>query len=79
MLNINPKMVGALERNRGRPAATTRPRRTRRVDREIEGIELTSSFLRHKRDQTQRLARLAPEPTLLTLEPTHSTRPSDQR
>ncbi|MFF7941502.1 hypothetical protein ACFZC5_17455 [Nocardia gamkensis] len=37
---------------------------------EIEGIDLTLSFLRQKRAETERLARLAPAgPVMVTLEP----------
>lgn len=37
---------------------------------EVEGLDLTLTYLRQKREQTQRLARLStPGPTMLTLDP----------
>ncbi|MFE3105194.1 hypothetical protein [Nocardia tengchongensis] len=54
------------------PRAITRPTQAEREGwaGEIEGIDLTLRFLRHKREQTLRLTRLAPQPTALTLVPT---------
>ena len=60
MLNINPKMLPRLDEIE----ADLLARRTRAEQEdwlgEIEGIDLTLSFLRQKREQTQRLARIAP-------------------
>ncbi|MFD3458296.1 tyrosine-type recombinase/integrase [Nocardia fluminea] len=70
MLNVNPKMLSRLDDIE----TDLIDRRTRAEQEawqgEIEGLDLTLTFLRQKRDQTQRLARLTPsEPILLTLEP----------
>lgn len=60
MININPRMLPRLDEIE----ADLLARRTRAEAEgwlgEIEGIELTLSFLRQKRDQTRRLARIAP-------------------
>ena len=60
MLNINPKMLPRLDEIEDDLVA----RRTRAEHEnwlgEVEGIDLTLSFLRQKREQTQRLARIAP-------------------
>jgi hypothetical protein len=60
MININPKMLPRLDEIEDDLQA----RRSRAGDEgwlgEIEGIDLTLTFLRQKRDQTRRLARIAP-------------------
>ena len=60
MININPKMLPRLDEIE----ADLQARRTRAGHEgwlgEIEGIDLTLTFLRQKRDQTRRLARIAP-------------------
>jgi hypothetical protein len=60
MLNINPKMLPRLDEIEDDPQA----RRSRAEHEgwlgEVEGIDLTLAFLRQKRDQTRRLARVAP-------------------
>ncbi|MBC7301260.1 MAG: tyrosine-type recombinase/integrase [Nocardia sp.] len=70
MLNINPKMLFRLEEIE-KDLLDRRARAEREAWLgEIEGIDLTLTFLRQKREQTERLARLAPAgPTMLTLEP----------
>jgi hypothetical protein len=60
MLNINPRMLPRLDEIEDDLLA-----RRGRAEREgwlgeVEGIDLTLTFLRQKRDQTQRLARIAP-------------------
>ena len=60
MLNINPKMLPRLAEIEDDLLA-----RRSRAEREgwlgeVEGIDLTLTLLRQKRDQTQRLARIAP-------------------
>ncbi|MCX4632793.1 recombinase [Streptomyces sp. NBC_01443] len=60
MLNINPKMLPRLEE-----IETDLLSRRARAEQEgwlgeIEGIELTLTFLRQKREESQRLARIAP-------------------
>ncbi|WP_328401027.1 tyrosine-type recombinase/integrase [Nocardia sp. NBC_00403] len=70
MLNINPKMLPRL----AEIEADLVERRARATQEswlgEIEGIDLTLLFLRQKRSETERLARLAPaEPVLITLAP----------
>jgi hypothetical protein len=68
MLTINPKMLPRLAE-----IELDLLQRQARAEREgwlgeIEGIDLTLSFLRQKREQTERLTRLTPPgPTLLTL------------
>lgn len=70
MLNINPKMLSRLTE-----IEHDLVRRRERAEQEawlgeIEGIDLTLSFLRQKRSETERLARLAPAgPTMITLAP----------
>lgn len=58
MLSINPKMLPRLDELEEDLLA----RRCRAVDEgwrgEIEGLDLTLTFLRSKRTQTQRMARL---------------------
>ena len=60
MLNINPKMLPRLDEIEDDLVA----RRTRAEQEnwlgEVEGIDLTLSFLRQEREQTQRLVRIAP-------------------
>jgi hypothetical protein len=60
MININPKMLPRLDEIEDDLQA----RRGRAAHEgwlgEIEGIDLTLTFLRQKRDQTRRLARIAP-------------------
>jgi hypothetical protein len=60
MININPKMLPRLDEIEDDLQA----RRSRAQHEgwlgEIEGIDLTLTFLRQKRDQTRRLARIAP-------------------
>ena len=60
MININPKMLPRLDEIEDDLQA----RRSRAAHEgwlgEIEGIDLTLTFLRQKRDQTRRLARIAP-------------------
>ena len=60
MININPKMLPRLDEIEDDLQA----RRSRAAGEgwlgEIEGIDLTLAFLRQKRDQTRRLARIAP-------------------
>lgn len=60
MLNINPKMLPRLDEIEDDLLA----RRTRAQHEawfgEVEGIALTLTFLRQKRDETKRLARITP-------------------
>ena len=60
MLNINPKMLPRLDEIEDDLLA----RRARAEHEgwlgEVEGIDLTLAFLRQKRAETQRLARIAP-------------------
>jgi hypothetical protein len=60
MLNINPKMLPRLDEIEADLLA-----RRSRADHEgwlgeAEGLDLTLTFLRQKREQTQRLTRIAP-------------------
>jgi hypothetical protein len=56
MLNVNPKMISRLDELE-RDLLTRRQRaETERWLGEIEGIDLTLSFLRAKRDQARRLS-----------------------
>ncbi len=60
MLNINPKMLPRLDE-----IETDLPARRARDEQEgwlgeIEGIDLTLTFLRQKREESQRPARIAP-------------------
>ena len=60
MLNINPKMLPRLDEIEDDLQA----RRSRAAHEgwlgEVEGLDLTLTFLRQKRGQTQRLTRIAP-------------------
>jgi site-specific recombinase XerC len=60
MINVNPRMLPRLDEIE----VDLLTRRARAEAEgwlgEIEGIDLTLTFLRHKRDQTRRLARVAP-------------------
>ena len=60
MLDINPKMLPRLDEIESDLLA----RRARAEHEgwlgEVEGIDLTLTFLRQKREETQRLARIAP-------------------
>ena len=60
MININPRMLPRLDKIE----ADLLSRRARAEAEgwlgEIEGIDLTLSFLRRKREETRRLARIAP-------------------
>jgi hypothetical protein len=60
MLNVNPKMLPRLDE-----IETDLLDRRARAEQEgwlgeIEGIDLTLTFLRQKREESQRLARIAP-------------------
>ena len=60
MLNINPKMLPRLDEIEDDLMA-----RRARADQEawlgeVEGIDLTLTFLRKKREETKRLTRIAP-------------------
>jgi hypothetical protein len=60
MLNINPKMLPRLDE-----IETDLLDRRARAEQEgwlgeIEGLDLTLTFLRQKREESQRLARIAP-------------------
>jgi hypothetical protein len=60
MININPKMLPRLDE-----IETDLLTRRARAEAEgwlgeIEGIDLTLTFLRQKREETRRLARIAP-------------------
>jgi hypothetical protein len=62
MLNINPKMLPRLDEIEDDLLA-----RRARAEREtwlgeVEGIDLTLTFLKQKREETMRLARIAPIP-----------------
>jgi hypothetical protein len=60
MLAINPKMLPRLDEV-GKDLLARRARAERDAWLgEIEGIDLTLSFLRQKREETRRLARIAP-------------------
>ncbi|WP_218001269.1 site-specific integrase [Nocardia thailandica] len=71
MLTINPKMIGRLD-----DIEADLLERRARAEREawvgeIEGLDLTLTYLRQKREQTQRLSRLSAVgagPTMLTLD-----------
>jgi hypothetical protein len=60
MLTINPKMLPRLDEIE----TDLLDRRARAENEawlgEVEGIDLTLTFLRQKREETQRLARIAP-------------------
>ncbi|WP_218004059.1 hypothetical protein [Nocardia araoensis] len=70
MLTINPKMLARLDDIKADLIA----RRARAAREgwagEIEGIDLTLTYLRQKREQTRSLARLStPSTTMITLDP----------
>lgn len=56
MLNVNPKMIGRLDELEGDLLTRRHRAETERWMGEIEGIDLTLTFLRAKRDQAQRLS-----------------------
>ena len=60
MININPKMLPRLDEIEVDLQARRRRAGHEGWLGEIEGIDLTLTFLRQKRDQTRRLARVAP-------------------
>ncbi|MFC0041923.1 hypothetical protein [Actinomadura rayongensis] len=60
MININPKMLPRLDEIELDLLARRSRAEAEGWLGEIEGIDLTLSFLRQKRDQTRRLARVAP-------------------
>ncbi|WP_280270414.1 hypothetical protein [Nocardia wallacei] len=69
MLAVNPKMLPRLDGIE--KDLLDRRGRAEREEwlGEIEGIDLTLTFLQQKREQTERLARLTPTgPTMLTLQ-----------
>jgi hypothetical protein len=75
MLAINPKMLPRLDEIEDDLLA-----RRARADHEawlgeVEGIDLTLTFLRQKRQETERLARVAPvELGMPSVQPTRPTR-----
>lgn len=60
MININPRMSPRLDEIEVDLLARRARAEAEGWLGEIEGIDLTLSFLRQKRDQTRRLARAAP-------------------
>lgn len=60
MININPKMLPRLDEIEADLLARQARAEAEGWLGEIEGIDLTLSFLRQKRDETRRLARIAP-------------------
>jgi len=60
MININPRMLPRLDEIEADLLARQARAEAEGWLGEIEGIDLTLSFLRQKRDQTRRLARVAP-------------------
>lgn len=60
MLNINPTMLPRLDEIETDLLARRARAEQERWLGEIEGVELTLTFLRQKRDASQRLARIAP-------------------
>jgi hypothetical protein len=62
MLAINPKMLPRLDEIENENDLLARRARAEREAwlGEVEGIDLTLTFLRQKRDETNRLARIAP-------------------
>jgi hypothetical protein len=60
VININPKMLPRLDEIEVGLLAHRARAEAQGWLGEIEGIDLTPSFLRQKRDQTRRLARVAP-------------------
>ncbi|WP_433521353.1 hypothetical protein ACQPZ2_28945 [Nocardia pseudovaccinii] len=69
MLNINPKMLPRLDELEQDLVNRRHRAETEKWIGEIEGIDLTLTFLRQKRDQTKRLAHITDGPTALTLQP----------
>jgi hypothetical protein len=60
MININPKMLPRLDEIEADLLARRAQAEAEGWLGEIEGIDLTLTYLRQKRGQTQRLARIAP-------------------
>ncbi|MFD5932291.1 recombinase [Streptomyces sp. NPDC060333] len=60
MLNINPKMLPRLDEIETDLLARRACAEQEGWLGEIEGIDLTLTFLRQKREESQRLARIAP-------------------
>jgi hypothetical protein len=60
MMNINPKMLPRLDEIEDDLLARQARAEAEGWLGEIEGIDLTLSFLRQKREETRRLARIAP-------------------
>jgi site-specific recombinase XerC len=60
MISISPKMLPRLDEIEGDLLARRARAEAERWLGEIEGIDLTLSFLRQKREETRRLARIAP-------------------
>jgi hypothetical protein len=60
MININPKMPPRLDEMEADLLARRARAKAERWLGEIEGIDLTLTFLRQKRDETRRLAKVAP-------------------
>lgn len=77
MITINPKMLPRLDEIEDDLMARHHRAEQEGWLGEIEGIDLTLTFLRQKRDQTQRLARTASIdlglPAVRTTAPTSST------
>ncbi len=60
MININPKMLPRLDEIEGDLLARRARAEAEGWLGEIEGIDFTLTFLHQKRDQTRRLAKVAP-------------------
>jgi hypothetical protein len=60
MININPKMLPRLDEIEVDLLARRARAEAEGWLGEIEGLDLTLTFLRQKRDQTRQLARVAP-------------------
>jgi hypothetical protein len=60
MLNINPKMLPRLDEIETDLLARRARAENEAWLSEVEGIDLTLTFLRQKREETQRLASIAP-------------------
>jgi hypothetical protein len=60
MININPEMLSRLDEIEVDLLARRARAEAEGWHGEVEGIDLTLTFLRQKRDQTRRLARIAP-------------------
>jgi hypothetical protein len=60
MININPQMLPRLDEIEDDLLARRARAEAETWLGEIEGIDLTLSFLRQKREETRRLARIAP-------------------